>query len=79
MMMFDDRIFGLIASSGVLPIAYNKQASETFGDFTGIDPLNLPRATRAAPSPVISEADPEALRRELRKIILEELSAVLAA
>ena len=60
-------------------IAYNKQASETFGDFTGIDPLNLPRATRAAPSPVISEADPEALRRELRKIILEELSAVLAA
>ena len=57
-------------------IAYNKQASETFGDFTGLDPLNLPRSTQP---PGIAEADPETLRRELRKIILEELSAVLAA
>ena len=57
-------------------IAYNKQALETFGDFTGLDPLNLPRSTQP---PVLVEADPETLRRELRKIILEELSAVLAA
>ena len=60
-------------------IAYNKQASEAFGDFAGLDPLHLPRAQRPGPSLVALDSDPELLRRELRKIILEELTAVLAA
>lgn len=56
-------------------IAYNKEASEAFGDFAGLDPLNLPKPITLA---VDNSADSE-LRRELRRIILEELSAVLAA
>ncbi len=60
-------------------IAYNKETTEAFGEFTGLDPLNLPRATRAALSSVVTETNPDDLRRELRQIILEELSAVLAA
>ena len=60
-------------------IAYNKEASETFGNFNGIDPLNLPRTQRAALAVAASSTDLEELRRELRKIILEELSAVRAA
>lgn len=60
-------------------IAYNKEASEIFGDFTRLDPLHLPKATRAAPALVAAATDLEDLRRELRKIILEELSAVRAA
>lgn len=60
-------------------IAYNKEASEIFGDFTELDPLNLPKATRAALVPVVGSTDLEELRRELRKIILEELGAVRAA
>ena len=62
-------------------IAYNKAASEIFGDFRGLDPLDLPKPS-APPRLVASgggDADAEALRRELRKIILEELNAVLAA
>lgn len=58
-------------------IAYNKQASESFGDFNGMDPLHLPREEPAAA--VVAPTDIEELRRELRKIILEELSAVRAA
>jgi acyl-CoA reductase-like NAD-dependent aldehyde dehydrogenase len=58
-------------------IAYNKEAGESFGDFTGLDPLDLPKPTRASLS--LTDTDPDALRRELRKIILEELNAVLAA
>ena len=60
-------------------IAYNKEASEIFGDFSGVDPLNLPRSQNAPLAPVVQNADLDALRRELRKIILEELSAVRAA
>lgn len=60
-------------------IAYNKEAAEIFGDFVGLDPLNLPRPARATLSPVLGDANTEDLRRELRKIILEELNAVLAA
>ena len=59
-------------------IAYNKQASESFGDFKGMDPLHLPKAERALPA-MAAPTDLEELRRELRKIILEELIAVRAA
>ena len=65
-------------------IAYNKEASVSFGAFEGRDPLNLPRA---AAGPVVQPQlqlhsgglDADAMRQELRKIILEELNAVLAA
>lgn len=60
-------------------IAYNKDASEAFGRFTGLDPLNLPKAAKPAASLAISNPETDELRRELRKIILEELNAVLAA
>ncbi len=60
-------------------IAYNKDAGEAFGDFTGLDPLNLPKSTKPAASLVVSNPETDDLRRELRKIILEELNAVLAA
>ena len=65
-------------------IAYNKEPGEVFGDFRGLDPLQLPRTAAAAPvasaaPAVLGGADAADLRRELRKIILEELSAVLAA
>lgn len=63
-------------------IAYNKEASEAFGNFDGIDPLALPRTTaRARPelAALPGRMDDDAIRRELRKIILEELNAVLAA
>jgi acyl-CoA reductase-like NAD-dependent aldehyde dehydrogenase len=60
-------------------IAYNKDASEAFGRFTGLDPLNLPKPTKPAASLIVSNPDTDELRRELRKIILEELNGVLAA
>jgi acyl-CoA reductase-like NAD-dependent aldehyde dehydrogenase len=60
-------------------IAYNKDATEAFGRFSGLDPLNLPRAAKPAASLVVSNPETDELRRELRKIILEELNAVLAA
>jgi acetaldehyde dehydrogenase / alcohol dehydrogenase len=59
-------------------IAYNKQASESFGDFNGMDPLHLPKPERTLPF-AAAPTDLEELRRELRKIILEELNAVRAA
>ena len=59
-------------------IAYGKSASERFGDFTGLDPLHLPKPGHAAPVRVDGQ-DADELRRELRKIILEELNLVLAA
>lgn len=58
-------------------IAYNRDASEVFGDFSGLDPLNPPRVHAAAP--LVAQPDGDALRRELRRIILEELSALRAA
>jgi acetaldehyde dehydrogenase / alcohol dehydrogenase len=64
-------------------IAYNKDPSEAFGSFTGLDPLNLPRAAAGRAGPprlaAVPGIEPDDLRRELRKIILEELNAVLAA
>lgn len=60
-------------------IAYNKDASEAFGRFAGLDPLNLPKSAKPAASLVVSNPETDELRRELRKIILEELNAVLAA
>jgi acyl-CoA reductase-like NAD-dependent aldehyde dehydrogenase len=59
-------------------IAYNKDAAEVFGKYDGLDPLALPRRT-AQPQIEVVGSDADAMRRELRRIILEELSAVLAA
>jgi len=59
-------------------IAYTKDAGEVFGKYDGLDPLALPRRT-AQPQLEVVGSDAEAMRRELRRIILEELSAVLAA
>jgi acyl-CoA reductase-like NAD-dependent aldehyde dehydrogenase len=61
-------------------IAYNKEASEAFGNFAGLDPLNLPKRAAAPPiSLAVDNSSESELRGELRRIILEELSAVLAA
>lgn len=65
-------------------IAYAKDPAEAFGRFEGLDPLHLPRtaapAAAPAPGPTVADGIPaDALRRELRRIILEELNAVLAA
>jgi acyl-CoA reductase-like NAD-dependent aldehyde dehydrogenase len=60
-------------------IAYNKEAAETFGNFRNLDPLNLPRAAQPALSLAVDNGADGELRRELRRIILEELKAVLAA
>lgn len=61
-------------------IAYNKEASEAFGNFAGLDPLNRPKREAASPiSLAVDNSSESELRRELRRIILEELSAVLAA
>lgn len=59
-------------------IAYNKEAGEVFGNYAGLDPLHLPKRTVAPVSLAVDNGD-QALRAELRKIILEELKAVLAA
>ncbi len=60
-------------------IAYNKEASESFGNFTDLDPLKLPRREAPAVSLAVDNGSDSELRRELRRIILEELKAVLAA
>lgn len=68
-------------------IAYNKDVAEAFGRFDGLDPLDLPRvpvATAVPSQPHLTAlqgglVDQDALRAELRKVILEELRAVLAA
>lgn len=60
-------------------IAYNRDASEAFGNFAGLDPLNLPRQTQPAVSLAVDNSSDSELRKELRRIILEELKAVLAA
>jgi len=60
-------------------IAYNKEASETFGNFTGLDPLNLPKREATPLSLAVDNSADSELRKELRRIILEELKAVLAA
>jgi acyl-CoA reductase-like NAD-dependent aldehyde dehydrogenase len=62
-------------------IAYNKEAAETFGRFEGLDPLQLPKRAAITAQPTLAVSNPpnDELRRELRRIILEELNAVLAA
>jgi acetaldehyde dehydrogenase/alcohol dehydrogenase len=60
-------------------IAYNKEASEAFGNFAGLDPLHLPRREAAPLSLAVDNSSDSELRRELRRIILEELKSVLAA
>ena len=60
-------------------IAYNKDASETFGNFAGLDPLNLPKRSAPVASLAVDNSNDNELRRELRRIILEELKAVMAA
>ena len=59
-------------------IAYNKTASEAFGHFEGLDPLhlNLENPGGNAPMPA-GDGDRDELKRELRKIILEELESAL--
>jgi len=60
-------------------LAYNKEVSESFGKFEGLDPLNLPKREPAVVSLAVDNSSDSDLRRELRRIILEELNAVLAA
>ncbi len=60
-------------------IAYNKEASETFGNYHNIDPLNLPKREAPALALAVDNSGDSDLRRELRRIILEELKAVMAA
>ena len=60
-------------------IAYNKEASETFGNFANLDPLNLPKREAPSVSLAVDNSSDSELRKELRRIILEELKAVLAA
>ena len=60
-------------------LAYNKEASEGFGIFEDLDPLNLPKHEPANVSLAVDNSSDSDLRRELRRIILEELNAVLAA
>lgn len=60
-------------------IAYNKDAAETFGNFNGLDPLHMPKREAAPLSLAVDNSDGDELRKELRRIILEELKAVLAA
>jgi hypothetical protein len=60
-------------------IAYNKDASEAFGQFDGLDPLHLPKRDRPPMSLAIDNSADNDFRRELRRIILEELKAVIAA
>ena len=60
-------------------IAYNKEAAETFGNFANLDPLNLPKREAPAVSLAVDNSSDSELRKELRRIILEELKAVLAA
>jgi hypothetical protein len=59
-------------------IAYNKDAAETLSNSTNLDPLNLPKREARPMSLAVDNGDSE-LRKELRRIILEELKAVLAA
>ncbi len=60
-------------------IAYNKSAGEIFGRFEGLDPLHLPKREASPVALAVDNSGSDELRRELRKIILEELNAVLAA
>ena len=60
-------------------IAYNKDVAEAFGNFAGLDPLHLPRREASPVSLAVNNSSDSELRKELRRIILEELKAVMAA
>ena len=60
-------------------IAYNKDAAEIFGNFEGLDPLALPKRQASPVSLAVDNSSDSELRKELRRIILEELKSVLAA
>lgn len=68
-------------------IAYNKSDAVPFGRFEGLDPLRLDELPPAASPTVVpqlaaitgGQIPADALRAELRRLILEELNAVLAA
>jgi|FEC22Drversion2_1045045.scaffolds.fasta_scaffold00009_218 acetaldehyde dehydrogenase/alcohol dehydrogenase len=68
-------------------IAYNRSEAVPFGRFEGLDPLRLDDLPPAAPHPAVpqlaaiagGQIPADALRAELRRLILEELNAVLAA
>lgn len=60
----------------------NNAETEVLGDFDELDPLALSAKTKATPPqllPLTGGLDDEGLRRDVREIILEETSAVLAA
>ncbi len=60
-------------------IAYNKEASEIFGSFEGLDPLDPPKRHTSPVTLAVDNSSDSELRKELRRIILEELKSVLAA
>jgi acetaldehyde dehydrogenase / alcohol dehydrogenase len=60
-------------------IAYNKDAGEAFGNFADLDPLNMPKRAAAPVSLAVDNTSDSDIRRELRRIILEEIKAVMAA
>lgn len=63
-------------------IAYNKDASEPFGTFEGLDraqvPVGRPGVSKSLPDRFDAGA-PDDMRDALRKVIQEELKAILAA
>lgn len=65
-------------------IAYNKADTVPFGRFEGLDPLHLEELSPSPVAPQLTaiaggQIPADALRAELRRLILEELNAVLAA
>lgn len=65
-------------------IAYNKADTVPFGRFEGLDPLRLDEMPPPSVAPQLTaiaggQIPADALRAELRRLILEELNAVLAA
>jgi acetaldehyde dehydrogenase/alcohol dehydrogenase len=59
-------------------IAYNKTGSEAFGHFEGLDPLRLDlENTRRSGLALSLDVERDELKRELRKIIVQELESVL--
>lgn len=59
-------------------IAYAQSAAEKFGDFTGLSPWSAgPAPSGASSIPSNLNADTEALRDAIRRMVLEELSSAL--
>ena len=62
-------------------IAYNKDSAEIFGNYEGLKPFKQPERATLATTKISTSAtsDADELRQMLRKIILEELNAVMVA